>query len=791
LAENGFLDIAKRLRIPVQTWEDARQGLANRKDPWLLVLDNADDPHIDYQQYFPAGPFGVVILTSRNAECRQYATAKWIDLEGLFEAEARELLLQAARVPLGQHEMRKDDAQVVALLLRSHPLALIQAGSYVSHGHCTLKDYPKVYEHQHKRLLSFRPSQAQPRYGDVYATFEASAEILQSSNTERASDALQLLPLLASCGPSRLPLSLFEAAWKGAQVISPTEISGDNLTSLTPWHISHLPPLMQAGADLWDSFRLVEAIRQLKAFSLVTTDVNEDSWSVSMHPLVHSWARDRLSPTRQHECWVTTGCLFALSGNDTTLWRKHGRQLQPHLQAVVSWDMGRMFTSEPPMMITRILMNCGWLLHGMRDDAKVFILMNQLSTHLGLDRLTVDPRWLEVFDLTARNLQNYGKVKEAVSLLEQVVKIREQILGEDHPDRLASQYELARAYEANGQVKEAVSLLKQVVKIREQTLAKDHLDRLVSQYELARAYKANGQVKEAVSLLAQVVKIQEQTLAEDHPHRLASRHSLAGAYRANGQVKEAVSLLEQVVKIREQILAEDHPDRLTSQHALARAYAANGQVKEAVSLLEQVIKIRERTLTEHHPSRLASRHALAGAYRANGQVKEAVSLLEQVVKIREQTLTEDHPDRLTSQHELARAYEANRQVKEAVSLLEQVVKIREQTLAEDHPDRLASQYELARAYEANGLVEEAVSLLEHVVKIQEQTLAEDHPHRLASLHQLAIFYWGLGYYDSSVDIMRRVVEIRRQVLDEQHPHRKASEDRLNYFKTETASLESA
>ena len=53
LAESGFLGIANLLRITAQTWETARQALANLKEPWLLVLDNADDPHVDYHQYFP------------------------------------------------------------------------------------------------------------------------------------------------------------------------------------------------------------------------------------------------------------------------------------------------------------------------------------------------------------------------------------------------------------------------------------------------------------------------------------------------------------------------------------------------------------------------------------------------------------------------------------------------------------------------------------------------------------------------------------------------------------------
>ncbi|KIX09329.1 uncharacterized protein Z518_00408 [Rhinocladiella mackenziei CBS 650.93] len=436
LAETGFLDIASRLHILARTWKDARQGLANLKEPWLLILDNADNqPHIDYQPYFPTAASGVVILTSRNAECRQYATAKWVDLEGLSDAEARQLLLRAAHIPHDQHQTLKDDAHVVALLLRSHPLALIQAGSYVSRGHCTLKEYPIVYEQQRKRLLTFRPFQAQSRYRDVYATFEASAEILQSSNTESANDALQLLPVFSSFGPSRLPRPLFEAGWKGAQAISSNKTDEGDLSRLMPWHVSHLPPLIQAGVRTWDSFRLFEAIYLLKAFSLVSTDSNEGFLCVSMHPLIHAWARDRLSLEQQHECWITTGCLITISRKDIVSWQKIGRQLRPHLQTMVSWEMSLMFSSEPSMMVIRILMNCGWLLYEIRDDAKVFVLMDRLFTYLGLDRLTVDPRWLQVYDLTARNFRNYGKIKEAVSLLEQVVKIQEQTPLEDRPDR--------------------------------------------------------------------------------------------------------------------------------------------------------------------------------------------------------------------------------------------------------------------------------------------------------------------------------------------------------------------
>jgi len=95
-----------------------------------------------------------------------------------------------------------------------------------------------------------------------------------------------LLPLLATFGPSRLPLPLFEAGWKGAQTISPSKGGGDDdAIDLTARHVSYLPSVMQADADAWNSFRLVEAVHLLKAFFLVLTDTNDGFLSISMQPL--------------------------------------------------------------------------------------------------------------------------------------------------------------------------------------------------------------------------------------------------------------------------------------------------------------------------------------------------------------------------------------------------------------------------------------------------------------------------------------------------------------------------
>ena len=568
LAERSFLDLADKLSIPAQTWEDACLGIANLNHSWLLVLDNADSPDVDYQDYFPGGTLGVVILTSRNDECQRYATAKSITLEGLSDEEARDLLLKAARVPQDQYSAMEEDANLVTNLLQSHALALIPAGAYVSRGHCTLAGYPEVYERQRQRLLTFRPTQARSRYRDVYATFEVSAGMLKTSKTEAAQDALQLLPLLAVLGSSRLPLPVFEAGWRCAQSVPPEledDAEDDEVLLLTPWHVAHIPSLLDPASDVWDSFRLVESVSLLKAFSLVSTDSHDGVLSVSMHPLVHAWARDRQDDEEQHQHWLQMGCVVALTRGEEALWRARGRQLQSHIDALTVWDVDKMFGVESRILVARVLVNCGWVLHDLRADAKLFLLLTKIFARLGLDRLKVDRLWIGVYYLAARNLVKHGKIKEAVALLEQIVTTEEQSLAADHPDRLTSQHTLAGAYRANGQVKEAVALLEQVVTIEEQSLAADHPDRLASQHALAGAYRANGQVKEAVALLEQVVTIREQSLAADHPDQLASQHNLAIYMWELESHNAARDMMAWVVEIRKQVLDESHPDRQSSE----------------------------------------------------------------------------------------------------------------------------------------------------------------------------------------------------------------------------------
>jgi hypothetical protein len=81
--------------------------------------------------------------------------------------------------------------------------------------------------------------------------------------------------------------------------------------------------------------------------------------------------------------------------------------------------------------------------------------MRSPALSAGLNPSTIEISCVDPYYLMGRDLVNYGQVRAAVRVMEEVVRIREQTLAEDHSDRLVSQHALTGAYQANGQVNDA------------------------------------------------------------------------------------------------------------------------------------------------------------------------------------------------------------------------------------------------------------------------------------------------------------------------------------------------
>ena len=206
-----------------------------------------------------------------------------------------------------------------------------------------------------------------------------------------------------------------------------------------------------------------------------------------------------------------------------------------------------------------------------------------------LSTITSDLEHMQGADAIASAYVSTGRLSEAIALLEQVLTDCVRVLGEDHPDTLASRNNLAGAYHAAGRLTEAITLYEQVLPDRIRVLGEDHPSTLTIRNNLAATYRSAGRLTEAITLFEQVLTDRTRILGTKHPDTLATLNALASMYKAEGHLSEAIALYEQVLTDRTRILGKDHPDTLATLDDLARAYKDAGFLDKATALLEGVI----------------------------------------------------------------------------------------------------------------------------------------------------------------------------------------------------------
>jgi hypothetical protein len=121
----------------VKGWLEQHQG-------WLFIFDNADTPDL-LTAFLPEKNSGHILITSRGKDFRGIQIAKPIELQVFRPQEAREFLLKraarSANQPPQDQGADPEEAGALAAELGHMPLALEQAGAYISETQTSWKEY--------------------------------------------------------------------------------------------------------------------------------------------------------------------------------------------------------------------------------------------------------------------------------------------------------------------------------------------------------------------------------------------------------------------------------------------------------------------------------------------------------------------------------------------------------------------------------------------------------------------------------------------------------------------------
>ncbi|KAJ7812583.1 hypothetical protein B0H14DRAFT_2459077, partial [Mycena olivaceomarginata] len=239
----------------------------------MLLFDNADDTSINLFPFFPRCTHGNIIITSRNPQVAVHgSTSKVGNME---ETDAIDLLLRSAAVEDNTVETTERASEIVKELCYL-PLAIIQAGAYISKSNC-LNQYLSLYKQDHARLLKEHPGQSHDDYGwTVYTTWEISFKQLSKVATQ----FLQMCSLLHH---DKIPEAIFEKA--AGWMIGNTEDT-QNLEQAREFLQSFL-----TSSVIWNQQSFMVIIEEIVGYSLVD---RHNGAVLSIHPLVQSWCQDTL-----------------------------------------------------------------------------------------------------------------------------------------------------------------------------------------------------------------------------------------------------------------------------------------------------------------------------------------------------------------------------------------------------------------------------------------------------------------------------------------------------------------
>lgn len=739
----------------------AKSWLTNLKTHWLLIIDNADDPQVKIANYFPEGERGHVLVTTRIPAQRQCGTAgqRFYRFEGLQETDANTLLLKTADKPVPGNSLTQKLASSIAKALGFLPLALIQAGRAIFNNLCTLEDYLIYHRRERQTLLpearfcSFRRGDSDTVYLNVYSSFEINLQGLKNKvpleskeGATAAKDAIELLQMFSLFHSKNIRFEFLTNAMTNpkkereeqldeqkrlvaietsTKVRSWASILRDMVTAAQVYITTdRTPPVLPEsfrdieGAESEKEFRLREALNELNQLSLIT--YNDDNDNYSIHPLVHTWVRERpdfvtgdQAVWRQAATNTLAQCILLPPLANTDADERLRRDLLPHIEHMrerqqefrdrlnenqkkrwTSWLLTREKTTGTQIMqlakFSRV-----YAQRGRWDEAKELQLaVKDFVSPLGPEH----PSNMKIKLALAGTFWQLGRGNEAAELQSEVLQASISSLGEQHPSTLKVMDLLGESRRQQGRFTDALKLHEQALRKMTETLGENHEDTLKATDNLGQAHTSHWQRKKAREFHERAVDGmgRNPNLGPTHLNTLIAMHNLATAHMENDEgdysdepnLKRAFGLLLDVLRCRGEKLGKEHPYTLWAAADLARVKGALGDLSESETDIRAGLTIVVRNLGEEHIGVLCGKLYLGEILIKQEYFQEAAELLTQVADMYRRTGAADngeHPDRVRALGYLSRCFELQGNFEEAICTSDEAIKGLEALGGHFHP----------------------------------------------------------------------------------------------------------
>lgn len=732
-AEHSFLKILKIGKVEPCEGSNGRAAIdwfSSLEYPWLLIIDNADDPTHPVEDYFPSGERGCILVTTRDPIKKVQGTVgpKFYHFGQLETHEANDLLLKAACEPMPWGLSTIKYANSISSILGFLPLALVQAGKAIINHVCSLANYIEHYQKSWQWIRhARRNSRHETTYWNVYSSYEINLQSLEKSHKEEALDALALLKMFSFLHCQNIHIDFLIAVAMNPAIERMHEEQTKNeekemkaLNRQKTWsgrlrdmvHMiaeyanrdrgpATLPAVLRDGGppSPFDELRLRHALGILSRMSLITHHESADVYS--MHLLVHTWVRERPERNGEQAIWCQVAATALAQAiilpphGDSEKEANMRRNLLPHINHVrkfqadinskisdnrkkrqITWPRALETRFGPRQALesakfSRVYMECGlWReAEELQVEVKDFIC-SKLSNE--------DPKTIGIKMFLSITYLNQTRANEAAQLQDQVYQACLKSLGPNHPKTLKAMDTLALTKCFGGRFRESLQLHEQATEgMRKSSLTKPE-DLYIAIGNLGKILGRYYRYEEAKDLHTEALDGLTRVLGPTHLKTITAMEDLAMSYLECGEkwLEKAQALMLDVHSQRESRLGPEQPFTLLAICNLARVKIAMGQAVEAENLFRGAIPIAERTLGGNHSGTLFGKLHFAQALVKQERYDEAEKVFVKVVEKKRYASSArkdgDHPDRIIALWYMIQCYELQGKVDDALAKIDEL-----------------------------------------------------------------------------------------------------------------------
>jgi tetratricopeptide (TPR) repeat protein len=284
-----------------------------------------------------------------------------------------------------------------------------------------------------------------------------------------------------------------------------------------------------------------------------------------------------------------------------------------------------------------------------------------------------DPSTIDAINHLAHTKYQAGEWKAVVDLERQVLQARVRLVGDDSEESLATKQRLAsalaRAHDTSSNATESLSLIDEVISIRQDRLGKDDRRTLQSLVSKADVLSNIGRVQEAADLSGKILETFDHTLGIDHPLTIEALAVYVNALGVSGGDADRLpALADRLLRNLQRTLGDANQETLTAAATLGIALSNLDRLDEARAVLAPWSMRAKELLGEGHPMVLRLMTLLAPILLELGEHAEASELIESVVRIARPSWEVDSPSSIVSEASCAQLLAAEGKLYEAREL---------------------------------------------------------------------------------------------------------------------------